>query len=64
MLFEYLSGRSNPLTKQLIIKWISNPQNTRTFHEWLLLYEIQNPLFVPDQEKGLGTILERIDAKL
>ncbi|KAA0992705.1 FecR family protein [Dyadobacter aurulentus] len=60
-LFEYLSGRSNPLEKQLVMEWISNPENTETFYEWLLQYEMQSPQFHPDQEKAIVSLLQKIN---
>ncbi|WP_439583025.1 FecR family protein [Dyadobacter bucti] len=59
--FEYLSGRSNPLEKQLVMEWISKPENTETFYEWLLQYETLSPQFLPDQEKAIESLLQRIN---
>lgn len=59
-LFEYLSGRSNPLEKQLVIDWISKPENNETFYDWLLEYEMQSPQFEPDQKKAVENLLERV----
>lgn len=59
--FEYLSGRSNPLEKQLVMEWISKPENTETFYEWLLQYETLSPQFLPDQEKAIDSLLQRIN---
>ncbi|GGC10247.1 FecR family protein [Dyadobacter sediminis] len=61
-LFEYLSGRANPLEKQLIEDWISANENTETFYEWLLDYEIQCPQFIPDQEAAVKSLLQRMDS--
>jgi transmembrane sensor len=62
-LFEYLSGRSNPLEKQLVMEWIAKQENSETFYEWLLEYETQFPQFVPDQEKAIQSLLEKVDAE-
>ncbi|MCE7043856.1 FecR domain-containing protein [Dyadobacter sp. CY312] len=62
MLFEYLSGRSNPLEKQLVMDWIAKQENSETFYEWLLEYEMRFPQFVPDQEKAIATVLEKVNA--
>lgn len=59
-LFEYLSGRSNPLEKQLVMDWISEPENSEMFYDWLLEYESQSPQFVPDQERAMESLLEKV----
>lgn len=61
-LFEYLSGRANPLEKQLIEDWITAGENTETFYEWLLEYEMQCPQFIPDQDTAVKSLLQRIDS--
>lgn len=61
-LFEYLSGRANLLEKQLIEDWIRDGENTETFYEWLLEYELQCPQFIPDQEVAVKSLLQRIDS--
>lgn len=61
-LFEYLSGRANPLEKQLIEDWITASENTETFYEWLLEYETQCPQFLPDQETAVKSLFQRIDS--
>jgi len=62
-LFEYLSGRANPLEKQLIEDWITANENTETFYEWLLDYETQCPQFIPDQEAAVKSLVQRIDSE-
>ncbi|SDG13271.1 FecR family protein [Dyadobacter soli] len=63
-LFEYLSGRANPLERQLVEEWIVQKQNAETFHRWLLEYETQSPQFIPDQEVALESLLRRLDSTL
>ncbi|HEV7382296.1 MAG TPA: FecR domain-containing protein [Dyadobacter sp.] len=60
-LFEYLSGRSNPLEKQMVMEWLSDPANTENFYEWLLEYEIHNVQFVADQESAMHRLLARVE---
>jgi len=62
-LFEYLSGRSNPLEKQLVMDWISDSENTEIFYEWLLEYETQFPQFIPDQDKAIQSLLDKVNAE-
>jgi transmembrane sensor len=60
-LFEYLSGRSNPLEKQLIMEWLSDAENTDTFYEWLLEYETQNAQFNADQDAAIQRLMKRVE---
>lgn len=43
------------------MEWISKPENTETFYEWLLQYETLSPQFLPDQEKAIESLLQRIN---
>ncbi len=52
ILFEYLSGRANPLERQLAEDWLKNTENTETFHQWLLEWEIRSPQFITRSGKG------------
>lgn len=61
-LFEYLSGRANPLERQLVEDWIVQQQNAETFHQWLLEYETKCPQFMPDQDTALEGLLRRLDS--
>jgi transmembrane sensor len=61
-LFEYLSGRANPLERQLVEDWISEKDNAETFHQWLLEYEIKSPQFIPDQDVAIQYLLQRLDS--
>jgi len=63
-LFEYLSGRANPLERQLVEEWIVRKENAETFHRWLLEYETQSPQFIPDQEAALANLLRRVDSAM
>ncbi|REA58385.1 iron dicitrate transport regulator FecR [Dyadobacter luteus] len=60
-LFEYLSGRSNPLEKQLVMEWLSDANNTEIFYEWLLEYETNNAQFTADQDSAMQRLLKRMD---
>lgn len=61
ILFEYLSGRANPLERQLAEDWLKNTENTETFHQWLLEWEIRSPQFLPDQEMAMSRLFDRIN---
>lgn len=63
-LFEYLSGRSNPLERQLAEEWIKKAENSEVFYQWLLEYETRSPQFIPEQENAIEKILQRIHADL
>lgn len=60
ILFEYLSGRANPLERKLAEDWIKEPENSDTFNQWLYEWESRSPQFAPDQEHAMARLLERI----
>jgi len=61
VLFEYLSGRANPLERQLIEDWIQKDENAETFHQWLLEWETRSPQFIPNQDQAMTRLMGRID---
>lgn len=61
ILFEYLSGRANPLERQLAEDWLKDAENTDTFHQWLYEWETRSPQFIPDQEQAMMRLLSRIN---
>ena len=61
VLFEYLSGRANPLERQLIEDWIHKDENVETFHQWLLEWETRSPQFIPDQDQAMLRLMNRIN---
>jgi len=63
-LFEYLSGRCNPLERQLMEEWIKREENTEVFYQWLMEYETRSPQFIPDHETAVEQLLQRIQANL
>ena len=60
ILFEYLSGRANPLERKLAEDWIKDPENSETFNQWLYEWEIRSPQFNPDQEQAMARLMDRI----
>lgn len=61
ILFEYLSGRANPLERQLAEDWLKDAENKDTFHQWLFEWETRSPQFVPDQDQAMARLLSRIN---
>ena len=61
ILFEYLSGRANPLERQLAEDWLKDAENRDTFHQWLFEWETRSPQFVPDQDQAMARLLSRIN---
>jgi transmembrane sensor len=61
ILFEYLSGRANPMERQLAEDWLKKPENTDTFHQILFEWETRSPQFDPDQEQAMIRLLSRIN---
>lgn len=60
-LFEYLSGRANPLERQAVEAWLRDPANQEFFFECLLEWETLHPQVEPDTEPALRTLNRRID---
>ena len=63
-LFEYLSGRCNPLERQLAEEWIKREENTEIFYQWLFEYETRSPQYIPEQENAVDELLKRVHANL
>jgi len=63
MLFRYLANRATPLEKQAVEEWLKKGDDTETFHQWLLEWEIQSPQYLPDSEAAYLALLERIDSQ-
>ena len=62
LLFEYLSGRANPLERQLVEAWIINKENAETYYEWLMEYELKSPQFIPDHDAAIAQLLQRVES--
>lgn len=60
-LFEYLSGRGNFIEKQRVEDWLKKPENTETFHEWLLEWELRSPQFSPNTAAAFQKLSQKID---
>ena len=63
VVFEYLSGRANPLERQLVEDWLKKEENIDTFHQWLFEWEIRSPQFIPDQEQAMARLMEKVNEK-
>jgi transmembrane sensor len=63
VVFEYLSGRANPLERQLVEDWLKREENTEIFHQWLFEWEIRSPQFIPDQEQAMARLMEKVNQK-
>jgi len=63
-LFEYLAGRANPLERKLTEEWLKNPVNHESFYAWLMEWEARSPQFMPDQDRAISHLLERVDQDL
>jgi len=50
--FNYLSGKSTALQKQLIDEWVKNAAHEELFYQWLVEYEYQQPQYLADGEKA------------
>lgn len=63
-LFEYLSGRANPLERQLTEKWIKREENSEIFYQWLMEYETRSPQFLPDHDYAIDKLLQRLHTNI
>lgn len=63
MLFRYLANRATPLERQAVEEWLKKANDTDTFHQWLLEWEMQSPQYLPDSETAYHALLERIDSQ-
>jgi len=59
--FEYLSGRANPLERQVIEDWLKKAEHSDTFYQWLVEWENRSPQFIPDEEQAILRLIERIN---
>lgn len=51
--FNYLSGKSTALQKQLIDEWVKDAPHEELFYRWLVEYEYQQPQYLADGEKAI-----------
>jgi transmembrane sensor len=63
MLFRYLASRATPLERQAVEEWLKKADDTETFHQWLLEWEMQSPQYLPDSENAYRVLLARIDSQ-
>ena len=49
-----LNGRADSLTKQVITAWLSDEQNLPAFYEFLLRFELDDPMINTDFEQALS----------
>ncbi|QDK82081.1 DUF4974 domain-containing protein [Spirosoma sp. KCTC 42546] len=60
-LFEHFAGRSTALQRAMIADWLQQPANQLQYVAWLDEWERQHLQYVADDEKGLQTVLNRIE---
>ncbi|WP_373512927.1 FecR family protein [Persicitalea sp.] len=46
--FNYLSGKSTALQKQLVDEWVKDASNEELFYQWLVEYEYKHPQYLAD----------------
>ncbi|GHB88196.1 FecR family protein [Persicitalea jodogahamensis] len=51
-IFNYLSGKSTALQKQLLDEWVKNPANEELFYQWLVEYEYRQPQYLADVQEA------------
>ncbi|MDJ1492608.1 FecR domain-containing protein [Cytophagaceae bacterium DM2B3-1] len=52
ILFEYFAGRATLLQKNMIEKWLQDPENEEAFYECLDKWEMTYPQYIPDLEQA------------
>ncbi|MBO0952683.1 FecR family protein [Fibrella forsythiae] len=62
MLFEHFAGRSTALQRTSIADWLKQPANQIQYMVWLDEWERHNLQYAADDDKGLSTLMNRIDA--
>ncbi len=60
MLFEYLSGRANPLERKRVEDWISDGGNSAIYYQWLYEWETVSPQFSPDENDAFQRLWTRV----
>ena len=48
IIFKSFDGRTTPLQRTLLAKWLQYPANVEQYYEWLEEWERTNPQFLPD----------------
>lgn len=63
-IFNYLSGKTSALQKQMVDEWVKQPANEELFYKWLVEYEYQRPQYLtglPEAIERFHTYAERFD---
>ncbi len=60
-IFNYLSGKSTALQKQLIDEWVKDAAHEELFYKWLVEYEYQQPQYLTDGEHAIERFRAHID---
>jgi ferric-dicitrate binding protein FerR (iron transport regulator) len=64
-IFNYLSGKTSALQKQMVDEWIKKPANEEQFYKWLVEYEYQHPQYMVRLQDAIDrfhTKADRYDA--
>jgi transmembrane sensor len=61
LVFNYFSGRATVLEKEIIDKWVTEPNGREQFFIWLQEWENQNLQYQADIEQGMARYRSRIN---
>ncbi|RYF70060.1 MAG: hypothetical protein EOO39_16420, partial [Cytophagaceae bacterium] len=62
ILFEHFAGRSTALQRTSIADWLKQPASQIQYMAWLDEWERHNLQYAADDDKGLFTLMNRIEA--
>jgi len=53
-IFNYFSGKTSALQKQMVDEWVKKPANEAVFYQWLMEFEYQHPQYIADVPKAIS----------
>lgn len=53
-IFNYLSGKTSALQKQMVDEWVKQPANEELFYKWLVEYEYQRPQYLTSLPEAIN----------
>ncbi len=61
LLFAYFAGQATSIQRQTVAEWLAQPGHRELYFSWLEEWERQQPQYVPDLDRALGTYRQRLD---
>ncbi|MEZ4905936.1 MAG: FecR domain-containing protein [Spirosomataceae bacterium] len=60
-IFNYFSGKTSALQKQMVDAWVKTPTNEALFYQWLVEFEYQHPQYLADVPKAIASFQDFAD---